>query len=300
MTGIKSSLQLIFVLLTIQIVTIIPERYIMSSKLFFEKNIFLFLVSYTIVSYLFSDSQDRFEGGTGAQGLALQLSLLTAYLCGSLLFKRALQFFIVFILFLTGSRTYLILAALVLAYDYLKKSSLRLKVIVLSNIVAICILLIALLPYTDSRFNYTSDQFLGSFWGRFHNYREGIKLIEQQPITGNGMGSMLKVLETWVNQEGRAYYQKNGDTTIMHNEYMRIMVEIGILGILITLYGVIKVWKKYKTNQVRYMMFIFLIASLLENTLTMYTTGTLFFILLISFAAHSHGWNDGRFKLTKQ
>jgi O-antigen ligase len=155
------------------------------------------------------------------------------------------------------------------------------------------------LPYTDSRFNYTSDQFLGSFWGRFHNYTEGLKLIEQHPITGNGMGAMLKVLENWVNQEGRIYYQENGDTTIMHNEYIRILIEIGILGLLVALYGILKVWKKYKTSQTRYTIFIFLIASLLENTLTMYTTGTLFFILLVSFAIHSNDWNNSRFKLKR-
>jgi O-antigen ligase len=284
LTGVKSSIQLIFLILVVTAILMIPNRYLHPSKEVFDRYLVPFILSYLITGLIFFDFNDRFGAGSGAQCLALQLALLLCY-CSSRTTptRRNFQFFLLIPILFTGSRTYLILACLILAYDYFMRSPLRLKFIILANVAVIFILALIILPYTDSRFDYTSPEFAGSLWGRFRNYYLGIDLIKQHPITGNGMGSMLRVLEGWVNTEGTRYYQEKGDTTIMHNEYLRILIELGFLGLGIILLGILRIWKRLKDEGAKLMIVLFMAASLLENTLTLYTTGTLLFIILVAF-----------------
>lgn len=288
LTGIKSSLQLAFLLITVITLTCIPERFKTDSALVFEKSFPLFLFVYLVLTIIFYDDRDRYGGATGAQCLALQLAVVMAYYCSTDPPRRLLQLFLLAIIFVTGSRTYLLIAALILIYDFLRKSSKRMQAIVLINIVVLVVLTLVVLPFTNSRLNYLSPDFWGTFKGRAMYYEEGWKLVKAHPVKGNGMGSMLQILENWVSQEGFAHYKKNGDTTIVHNEYLRVLIELGLVGLSIVLASIVILWRRHISPASRYILLILLIGSLMENTLTIYTTGTLTFCLVYTFANALH------------
>ena len=283
LTGLKSLLQLVFLLAVIIIFTLIPERHLIASKKTFDKMMPSYIISYALLAIILYDFNDRFGAGSGPQCLALQMAFLLCYLCDEKQSNRFFQFILLVIIFFTGSRTYFILAGMILAYDYFRNSPLKIKIIVLVNAFIIASLILFLLPLTNSRFDYTSSTFWGTLFGRLKFYQYGFDLFWEHPITGNGMGSMLKILEEWVYHGGLKHYRERGDTTIVHNEYLRILIETGLVGLSFVLYGVACVWKKMKEIQGRYIILLFLLGSMVENTLTLYTTGALLFLILLFF-----------------
>lgn len=291
LTGMKSSLQLIFLLSVIIVFTLLPERTIAYSKTHFDKNIPAFIIIYLITAAIFHDYSDRFGAATGAQCLALQMSLLLCYCCTDSDDNRVFQFLLLLAVFLTGSRTYFIIASMILVYDYFRRSSLKIKLIVLINTFILACVVLFLLPLTNSRFDYTSGTFWGTLMGRVQYYQNGFGLFLKHPFFGNGMGSMLIVLETWSHRPGYELYKSRGDTTIVHNEYLRILIETGILGFSLIIYGITRLWQKIKTAAARYMLLVFLLGSLVENTLSLYTTGALLFLILMFFSEKANKYS---------
>ncbi|HET9744376.1 MAG TPA: O-antigen ligase family protein [Chitinophagaceae bacterium] len=284
LTGLKSSLQLIFLLSVIIVFTLLPDRIIAYSKKQFDRNIAVFIVFYLVTALLFHDYSDRFGAATGPQCLALQMSLLLCYCCSDNDDNRPFQFLLLLGVFLTGSRTYFIIASMILVYDYVRRSSLKVKLIVLVNAFLLACLLLFLLPLTNSRFDYTSGTFWGTLMGRVKFYQSGWELFLKHPFLGNGMGSMLIVLETWGHRPGYELYKSRGDTTIVHNEYLRILIETGLLGLSLIIYGVTRLWQHIRTPAAKYMLLVFLLGSLVENTLSLYTTGALLLLILMFFS----------------
>jgi O-antigen ligase len=284
LTGMKSMLQLIFLLSVIIVFTLLPDRIIAYSKKHFDKNIPAFIIFYLITASIFHDYGDRFGAATGAQCLALQMSLLLCYCCNDNDDNRFFQFLLLLAVFLTGSRTYFIIASMILVYDYFRRSSLKIKLIVLINTFILACMVLFLLPLTNSRFDYTSGTFWSTLMGRVQYYQSGFELFLKHPFFGNGMGSMLIVLETWSHRPGYELYKSRGDTTIVHNEYLRVLIETGLLGFLLVIYGITRLWQKIKTASARYMLLVFLLGSLVENTLSLYTTGALLFLILMFFS----------------
>ena len=284
LTALKSTIQLIFLLSVIIVFTLLPDRIIAYSKKHFDNNIPAFIIFYLITAWIFHDYGDRFGAATGAQCLALQMTLLLCYCCNDDDDNRVFQFLLLLAVFLTGSRTYFIIASMILVYDYFRKSSLKIKVIVLINTFLLACLILFLLPLTNSRFDYTSGTFWGTLIGRFKYYQSGFELFLKHPFFGNGMGSMLIVLETWSHRPGYEYYKSRGDTTIVHNEYLRILIETGLLGLSLILYGITRLWQQIKSGGARYMLLVFLLGSLVENTLSLYTTGALLLLILMFFS----------------
>jgi O-antigen ligase len=289
LTGLKSLLQLVFLLSVIISFMLIPDRYLVSAKKYFDKIMPLFIISYLVLAIVFYDRDDpynnggRFGAGTGPQCLAIQMAFLLCYFSNDRRSNRAFQFLLLVAVFLTGSRTYFVLAGMLLVYDYFKKSSLKIKLIVLINAFIISTSILFLLPLTKTRFDYTSASFWGTLMGRLKFYEHGLNLFKEHPLTGNGMGSMLRVLETWSHREGFEHYKIRGDTTIVHNEYLRVLIETGLVGFGLIITGVIYVWKAMKELSARYILLLFLLGSMVENTLALYTTGALLFLILLFF-----------------
>jgi O-antigen ligase len=183
----------------------------------------------------------------------------------------------------TGSRTYAGIAALVVFVPILtRKTTYSTRILGFVGLASIVAAFIAVLPFLSERF-VMDERFYGTLLGRLVNYQYAIEFIRGAPILGNGMGSMLRVLENWV-PEYFDYYRVSGDTTIMHNEYLRILMETGAIGgVLAAL--CLRQALRVRSPQVRTLVLIFLAGSLTENTLANFSTGMLTLFLLASSSA---------------
>jgi O-antigen ligase len=72
---------------------------------------------------------------------------------------------------------------------------------------------------------------------------------------------------------------ERGETNIVHNEYLRILIELGFLGFLGYVFGLLIFYIKLGLNKNRDLLFLFLVCSLVENILTLYSTGMITFII---------------------
>ncbi|NQY30942.1 MAG: O-antigen ligase family protein [Flavobacteriaceae bacterium] len=284
-TAIKSTLQLIYVLVFISILTVLAKEELRKGievvNLVFHK----FLSFFLIIAFVFAFN-DRLDGFSGAQCLAFQLAIVNLYYFDKDISKYYKILFFVF-LALTGSRTYMFLTIGILMLKQLKKISFKLKVILFSSIPIILTTTYFTLPLLSDRYDFTSKLFWGTFNGRFHNYYVAFDLIGNKPFFGNGMGSMILSLKSFAESRPtyiplQELYQgvlKGGETNIMHNEYLRILTELGVFGFLFCLCGVIINFKKLKENKYRDILFLFLIGALIENLLTLYSTGIITFLI---------------------
>jgi hypothetical protein len=279
-TGIKSSLQLVFSMTLITVLLSIDEDLIVKTKSNLVRHFDKFLVPYLLFGLFLNG--DRYGGFVGPQAISWMLVTYLLFRKGSLNIKLTLFYFV--FLVLSGSRTYLFLVFAIYIVDYFISIPYKHKLRALLIVPMVLLIFILVMPFMGERFDFTSDEFLGSFFGRFHNYIEAWEFIKLKPIFGWGMGSMIKTLETWVFKEGFEIYKVTGDTTIMHNEYLRILMEMGIVGLGLFLVILNNTWKTLKRLKYRYVLIVFMISCLLENNLTLFSTGTLFLILVVAFS----------------
>lgn len=282
-TAIKSTLQLISILYLMIVLLLISDEVKQQNAKFFQKYFFYFVIFYIlfgVVKYVVQNDS-RLSGGVGAQTLAYLLVIVSIPLWNQKNYKTIIL--ILAAVFLTGSRTFTFILLPFLGYKFLRESHrVELKILALISLSIMFVLAIFLLPSLGSRYDYTNTEyFLGSFLGRFHNYENAFFYIQEHLIFGNGMGSMLKVLEDWIF-EFYMIYQERGDTTIMHNEYLRILMESGIIGISFFFIISLKILKTLKKDD-KIVYFVFLIGCMTENLLTTFSTGIICLALNITF-----------------
>jgi hypothetical protein len=97
------------------------------------------------------------------------------------------------------------------------------------------------------------------------------------------MGSILLVLQNWI-PEFFEYYRASGDTSIVHNEYLRVLMETGFVGGVLVANYVYRAMR-VRSTEVKTLVLIVLAASLTENPLGAYSTAMLALMLIASSAS---------------
>lgn len=287
-TAIKSLVQqLFFIYYVVFFCSLKPEAIrLKDSKAFKDIPVFVLFYGFVFgVQYLFNDDQ-RFGAALGPQGLALILTLLAFYFSHQRNFK--VSFFIAALTVLTLSRTYILMQLffLVTLYIYSERRKYR-KVIYacLGSLLAAAV--VAVVPLLSPRLNYYEKDFFGTLLGRMKGYESAVEMIQINPVFGSGVGSILLTLRSW-SAEGYYYYRSSGDTTIVHNEYLRILVEAGVVGL--ALYSLIFISMYRRASTISSMTIImFLVASLVENTLSLYSGPVIAFLMLV-YMGHNKAW----------
>jgi O-antigen ligase len=288
-TALKSSIQLIFLLLLAPVLRSIPADLYVEFRRQLVVDFPKFFVGYLVVALLLwqtaspdtglVDEHDahRFGGMVGPQASAFAFTALFAFFW--LEKEKRIAYVCLLAIAITGSRTYAGIAALVIFVPvFTRKMTLSTRILGFLGFASIVVAFSALLPLLSSRF-VMDERFYGTLWGRLVNYQYALDYIRQSPIIGNGMGSMLLVLENWV-PEFFDYYRVSGDTTIMHNEYLRILMETGATGGVLAALCLKRVLT-VRSAGVRTLILIFLAGSLTENTLANFSTAMLTLMLLV-------------------
>lgn len=111
------------------------------------------------------------------------------------------------------------LVVMVVAYVFLSKTSLKLKVVFM---IFIFIISIPLIQLTSSRFAnvFSSDSEQSSFAWRLKVWKGMVTLFKNKPIFGYGVGSF-----TTLNME---LFNINLNA---HNDYLRLLIETGLIGV---------------------------------------------------------------------
>lgn len=282
-TAIKSLTQqsiAVFLLIFFFGLSEIHKRYVRENL---SSHIFTFIIIYTVFFFsvdLAIASERRFGGALGAQAFAF---ILTVFMCHLSFTEK--NFYkcvtILAITVITGSRTYLaIQIVLILILLFQTQKNLYKRTIYSSIGIACIVAAIASAPLVSKRLDYYDKDFAGSLFGRVSNYEKSIEMILSNPMTGNGVGSMVRVLEDWI-PEFYQYYLEHGDTTIMHNEFLRILTEVGAVGFLCFGIFLYLITGGRNRNTGPYLI-VFLTGSLLENTLALYSGPFVAFAILIS------------------
>jgi hypothetical protein len=279
-TAIKSTLQLGFLLLLSILVRQIERHTFQDLRRQLLALLPIHLVVYlvaSIVVWRLSTPGDRFGGMLGAQLCGFSLTLVFALFW----FAKDKTFAYVALVgvALTGSRTYVGIAAVVIfAPLFATRAKLGTKIAAGIGLVVLMLVGWELLPYLSERFVMNED-FYGTFLGRFLNYENAVDHIHAHPVFGEGMGSMLQVLEDWI-PEYFEYYVQSGDTTIVHDEYLRIGMELGFVGLGLAITYLVRAFRG-ASSEARTMIAVFAIGSLTENTLSLYSTAMLSLLLLV-------------------
>lgn len=284
-TGLKSSIQLSFIVLIAYIFSKLQNKWLIYNIEILKNYGIYFLIFYIFFACFTFDEDKRMQGFVGAQGLALTLCLLSTLFISD---KKYVLLFLILIL-LTGSRTYigayLFIYIINIIFYQTKKTANIFNLISLTIILTISLQIVSSASKYSNRLNTKSEDFSGSFYGRFRNYSEGIKLIEENPIVGNGMGSMLIALKKGYYEIAFPIYLQRGDTSIIHNEYIRIAIEMGLIGLFIFL-SLLWGGFKYSSSFISKSAIIYLsIGSITENVFTNYSSGMIVFMIIFwSFA----------------
>lgn len=110
------------------------------------------------------------------------------------------------------------IALLIFLFKVFRKNKLRVV-----SIIILLALIITLHPATNVVFHKIYDAFYRrSLTGREIIYQEAIKVFLSHPFIGAGLGSLQYYMEQFT---GRASYKA-------HNEYLQILAEVGILGLI--------------------------------------------------------------------
>lgn len=282
-TGIKSSIQLAFLLGLAMMLRQLDPRWFVWLRRQLLALLPLHLLVYgmaSIVLWRLTGTGDRYGGMLGPQVCAFAYTLIFT------MFWFAKEKFFAYLtllgIALTGSRTYVGVAVVVIFAPLIaRRGRLGTKIAASIGLVTLVVVGWEMLPYLSERF-ILNDDFYGTLLGRFLNYQSAVDHIHASPIFGQGMGSMLQVLENWI-PEYFDYYVSSGDTTIVHNEYLRIVMETGMVGGGLVLAYVVQALRN-STSEARTMIVILLVASLTENTLAAYSTAMLLLMLLVRTA----------------
>ena len=302
-TSIKSTLQLLFILFLIAVFSLLKEEFIKKNFEIVKQHFHKFLLCYLIIAVFFA-FDDRLDAYTGAQCLAFQLAIINLYYFNKdipISYKVAFLFFLV----LTGSRTYVFLVLGFFLLRMLSTVSLRMKIILFSAIPILIISAYYVLPLLSDRFDFSDALFLGTLTGRFHNYFVAFDLIGSKPFFGNGMGSMILTLKSYAESRPEyiplqdLYYGvlERGETNIMHNEYLRILTEVGFIGFALFLIALYLFYKRLKTKFNRHVFYLLLICFLIENIFTLYSTGMITFFLFSLFMIYEVKQNNNNVKV---
>jgi hypothetical protein len=138
-TAIKSSLQLVYLIIFILVMTIVRREDLYLNLRVIAKEFHKFLLVYLFFSFLFS-FDNRLDGFSGAQCLAFQLAIINLYYFNSKIPKFYKWMFFIFLV-LTGSRTYVFLTVGIIIIKQLKKVSNKYKIILFSSIPIIFVIL---------------------------------------------------------------------------------------------------------------------------------------------------------------
>ena len=282
-TALKSIIQQIIFVYCLCFFAFYMPKVSMSVATFLKGKFLIFFSAYVIFYMLYfllvADSQ-RFGAALGPQALAMNVTFLFAFYLYSNCQKLALFMFIVVVF--TGSRTYLLIN-LIIAFTYIlyvyKDFASRVIVSVAAKVVVLLFAILA--PFISIRLDYTHEHFWGSFWGRFQNYEVSWDMISSSPLFGNGIGSIVHILIDWI-PESYFYYLDNGDTTIVHNEYLRIAVETGFIGIALYFWLLKNVMPRGSYG-IGGILLIFLVSSLVENTIALYSTVMFMFSMMLTY-----------------
>lgn len=113
---------------------------------------------------------------------------------------------------------------------------------------------------------YDKDTPLGTLTGRLFSYEHGFQIFLEQPVIGHGVRSLEKVF--------RKHYDNRGLTSPYyvpaHNQYLRFLIEFGILGLLWFLLSVFLPFireKGYRYFLLNSIIAMIMIACFINNTL---------------------------------
>lgn len=282
-TGLKSSIQLVFLLLLAAVSRQIPVAHFQTLRAQLKTVFPRYLIGYALLGLVLwkaAAAGERFDGMLGAQVFAFELTLLFAFYWFAE--ERRSALLCLLLIAVTGSRTYAGAAILVVFLPVItRKTSAINRIVAVTALTGFVVLGAALLPMISSRF-VMNDDFYGSFLGRLMNYWNAADHIRASPIFGEGMGSMLQVLEDWI-PDLFEYYRVSGDTTIVHDEYLRILMELGAVGGVMTVLYLRSILR-VPSPEARTLMLIILVGSLTENTLAAYSTAIITITLLVRSA----------------
>lgn len=140
-------------------------------------------------------------------------------------------------------------------YYYRKKT-----ILILSSVIILYLLFFPLNNFLKNNFNYNlqnnslisrltqTDEDSDSWAWRQALIRENIPIIKEKPLFGYGYGVFAQV---WENNRGESHYWD--DSAEAHNDYLRLILEIGAIGslsYLLFLFSIGKnIWQKIKINQ---------------------------------------------------
>ena len=158
------------------------------------------------------------------------------------------------------------------------------------------------------KLKWFSDPEQASYRERILMYDTSFEMFKEKPITGHGFsnfGSLYMYYQAKVKKSNPEYYKGTGNQYIHHphNELALIVAEsgiIGIAGVLVLLYGILKFFRKIGRRAVVYTALLtpFSIHMMLEYPLHL-SVAHWFAFVLIGAIATSHFLKKTEFRITK-
>ena len=155
--------------------------------------------------------------------------------------STVLVYYSIFLTLSRGGTLTLIFSIILTFFVFSKKNIKRICFVLSIGIIIIIILLnfeiIDFSPLYERFFGEEASDISSLTSGRVDWWRSGIKAIKQRPILGFGGSSSVSL---WITSTtyGRSY--------VMHNLFMEILVQYGILGLSVFLWLIVRILKDFK------------------------------------------------------
>jgi len=108
-------------------------------------------------------------------------------------------------------------------------------------VVAIILLSIIIFTFQDIIFMRLFSDDYGAAWSRIPLMKVAISIIKAHPLLGIGINNYAEVMQTYDNTIGGISFRL---PYIVHNSYLLIASEIGIIGLLFFLWFVVEIYKR--------------------------------------------------------
>ncbi len=132
--------------------------------------------------------------------------------------------------------------------------------------------------------NINQDNIKSSTNIRYSIYEFAIKAFKSSPIIGHGIGDYRDVLNETYKGESEFLYKKKYNT---HNQYLSFLTSIGLLGLLIYLFNLLKHFNNAfkRSNLILILLLVFYSFVMISENILEREDGVIFFSFFINFFA---------------